>query len=138
MTHWGDLESEEEEESSEEEEEEEDRAEVDTESLADGLSSVVSGYSSLPSGLETPEALDLRKGKAGGRALLLSLSAGPVSEKHYGGLPIISAKAIVSVIYPKEVSKAGTQAASTRNLSLTVSSRNAGRSSTLPILRKSI
>ncbi len=69
MTHWGDLESEEEEEESEEEEAEEDQAEVDTESLADGLSSVVSGYSSLPSGLETPEALDLRKGKAGGTAL---------------------------------------------------------------------
>ena len=85
VTHWGDLESEEEEESSEEDEAEEDQAEVDTESLADGLSSVVSGYSSLPSGLETPEAMDLRKGKAGGRAphfpllsLCLLLIAAPV------------------------------------------------------------
>ena len=68
-THWGDLESEEEE-SEEEEEEEEEQAEVDTESLADGLTSVVSGYSSLPSGIETPEVLDLRKGKAGGEGPL--------------------------------------------------------------------
>lgn len=44
--------------------------EVDTESLADGLTSVVSGYSSLPSGIETPEVLDLRKAKAGGGLLL--------------------------------------------------------------------
>lgn len=68
-TRWGDLESEEEESSEEEEEDEEDQAQVDTESLADGLSSVVSGYSSLPSGLETPEAMDLRKGKAGGETI---------------------------------------------------------------------
>ena len=71
---WGDLESEEEEESSEEEEEEEedeDAVAVDTESLADGLTSVVSGYSSLPSGIETPEALDLRKSKAVGAQLIL-------------------------------------------------------------------
>lgn len=74
QTHWGDLESEEEEESEEEDDIEEDRPEVDTESLADGLSSVVSGYSSLPSGLETPEALDLRKGKAGGMPLQRSNS----------------------------------------------------------------
>ena len=53
--------------SDEEEEEADEQVEVDTASLADGLSSVVSGYSSLPSGLETPEALDLRKGKAAGQ-----------------------------------------------------------------------
>ena len=63
MTKWGDLESEEEE---SEEEEEEEEPEEDTESLADGLASVASGYnSSLPSGIETPEVIDLRKGKAG-------------------------------------------------------------------------
>ena len=63
MTKWGDLESEEEE---SEEEEEEEEPEEDTESLADGLASVTSGYnSSLPSGIETPEVIDLRKGKAG-------------------------------------------------------------------------
>ena len=73
-THWGDLESEEEE-SEEEEEEEEEQAEVDIESLADGLTSVVSGYSSLPSGIETPEVLDLRKGKAGGGAPLCTAEA---------------------------------------------------------------
>ena len=83
-THWGDLESEEEEES--EDEMEEDQPEVDTESLADGLSSVVSGYSSLPSGLETPEVLDLRKGKAGGKhcctfASLISYQIPPVRTK---------------------------------------------------------
>ena len=32
----------------------------------DGLSSVASGYSSLPSGIETPDVLDLRKAKAAG------------------------------------------------------------------------
>ena len=65
MTKWGDLESEEEE---SEEEEEEEEPEEDTESLADGIaSSLASGYnSSLPSGIETPEVIDLRKGKAGG------------------------------------------------------------------------
>ena len=64
-TKWGDLESEEEE---SEEEEEEEEPEEDTESLADGLASVTSGYnSSLPSGIETPEVIDLRKGKAGAR-----------------------------------------------------------------------
>lgn len=64
MTRWGDLESEEEDESEEEEEEEEE--EEDTESLADGIASIASGYnSSLPSGIETPDVIDLRKGKAG-------------------------------------------------------------------------
>ena len=58
---WGDLESDEEEESEEEEEEEE---AGDEGALADGLASVASGYSSLPSGIETPEVLDLRKAKA--------------------------------------------------------------------------
>ena len=63
MTKWGDLESEEEE---SEEEEEEEEPEDDTESLADGIASIASGYnSSLPSGIETPEVIDLRKGKAG-------------------------------------------------------------------------
>ena len=63
MTKWGDLESEEEE---SEEEEEEEEVEDDTESLADGIASIASGYnSSLPSGIETPEVIDLRKGKAG-------------------------------------------------------------------------
>ena len=36
------------------------------EAMADGLSSVASGYSSLPSGIETPDVLDLRKAKAAG------------------------------------------------------------------------
>ena len=66
---WGDLESDEEESSEEEEEEEEDEDATvrgdDEESLADGLASV-GGVSSLPSGLETPEVIDLRKAKAGG------------------------------------------------------------------------
>ena len=69
---WGDLESDEEESSEEEEEEEEEDATVrgdDEESLADGLASV-GGVSSLPSGLETPEVIDLRKAKAGGRVTL--------------------------------------------------------------------
>ena len=57
---WGDLESDEEVESEEEEEEEA----GDEGALADGLASVASGYSSLPSGIETPEVLDLRKAKA--------------------------------------------------------------------------
>ena len=73
MTKWGDLESEEEE---SEEEEEEEEPEEDTESLADGIASIASGYnSSLPSGIETPEVIDLRKGKAG--ASLTSLKAAP-------------------------------------------------------------
>lgn len=66
LARWGDLESEEEE--SEDEEEEEEEEEDDTESLADGIASIASGYnSSLPSGIETPEVIDLRKGKAGAR-----------------------------------------------------------------------
>ncbi len=65
VTRWGDLEEEEEEESEEESEEEEEEEE-DTESLADGISSIASGYnSSLPSGIETPEVLNLRKGAPG-------------------------------------------------------------------------
>ena len=78
MTKWGDLESEEEE---SEEEEEEEEPEEDTESLADGIaSSLASGYnSSLPSGIETPEVIDLRKGKAGGfPSLLRGLHQEPV------------------------------------------------------------
>lgn len=40
--------------------------EDETESLADGLASVASGFaSSLPSGIETPSEIDLRKGKEG-------------------------------------------------------------------------
>ena len=66
---WGDLESDEEESSEEEESEEEEEEaaarEDDEASLADGLASV-GGVSSLPSGLETPEVIDLRKAKAGG------------------------------------------------------------------------
>lgn len=72
---WGDLESDEEESSEEEEEEEEEDATVrgdDEESLADGLASV-GGVSSLPSGLETPEVIDLRKAKAGGRVTSIVL-----------------------------------------------------------------
>ena len=79
---WGDLESEEEEsEEEEEEEEEEEGAEDDGASLADGLASVAaSGYgSSLPSGIETPEVLDLRKGKAGARAFRLLWHPSPPS-----------------------------------------------------------
>lgn len=71
---WGDLESDEEESSEEEESEEEDEEaagrEDDEASLADGLASV-GGVSSLPSGLETPEVIDLRKAKAGGKLTLL-------------------------------------------------------------------
>jgi splicing factor 3B subunit 2 len=66
MKMWGDLESEEEEEEEEGEEEEEDEDEDDTRSLASGLASVTSFQSSLPSGIETPEVLDLRKGKPSG------------------------------------------------------------------------
>ena len=63
---WGDLEEEEEEESEEEEEDEEEDEADGGESLADGMASVASGYnSSLPSGIETPEVLNLRKGKDG-------------------------------------------------------------------------
>lgn len=76
---WGDLESDEEASSEEEESEDEDEEATvrgdDEASLADGLASV-GGVSSLPSGLETPEVIDLRKAKAGGelvcRYLLVS------------------------------------------------------------------
>ena len=70
---WGDLESEEEEEEEEEAEEEVSDDEATAEdTIADGLSSVASGYSSLPSGIETPDVLDLRKAKAAGAPPLLS------------------------------------------------------------------
>ena len=68
VSHWGDIESEEEESEEEEEDEPmgvEDAVPDDVASL-DGMSSVATGVSSLPSGLETPEVLDLRKAKAGG------------------------------------------------------------------------
>eukprot|EP00887_Chlorella_sp_A99_P008170 scaffold12.g8170.t1 len=62
---WGDLEEEEEEESEEEEEEEEEEDADEAASLADGYASVASGMvSSLPSGLDTPSEIDLRKGTA--------------------------------------------------------------------------
>lgn len=81
VARWGDLESDEEEESEEEEEEAEEGAD---EALADGLASVASGYSSLPSGIETPEVLDLRKAKAiGGGAAQPSLS---LMMKAFGGV----------------------------------------------------
>ncbi|EIE19194.1 DUF382-domain-containing protein [Coccomyxa subellipsoidea C-169] len=85
LTRWGDLESEEEE-SEEEEEEEEDEVD-DTESLADGIASIASGYnSSLPSGIETPEVIDLRKGKAGEKPLyqVLEQQAAPVGNALMG------------------------------------------------------
>ena len=73
VTKWGDLESDEEESEEEEEEEEGDsdaEAGGDGEGVADGTQSQVSGYgSSLPSGIETPDVLDLRKGKAAGAGL---------------------------------------------------------------------
>lgn len=70
--HWGELE-EGEEESEEEESEEEGEDEGDGASVADGLASVASGYSSLPSGIETPqEMVDLRKGKGTGDLLFFS------------------------------------------------------------------
>lgn len=80
---WGDLESDEEEESEEEEEEEE---AGDEGALADGLASVASGYSSLPSGIETPEVLDLRKAKAigGGARPPVSNSSGFFSPAEQG------------------------------------------------------
>ena len=68
VSHWGDIESEDEESEEEEEDEPmgvEDAVPDDVASL-DGMSSVATGVSSLPSGLETPEVLDLRKAKAGG------------------------------------------------------------------------
>ena len=76
VARWGDLESDEGESSEEEESEDEDEEAAgrddDEASLADGLTSV-GGVSSLPSGLETPEVIDLRKAKAGGVSLLLLL-----------------------------------------------------------------
>lgn len=99
-THWGDLESEEEE-SSEEEEEEEQQAEVDTESLADGLTSVVSGYSSLPSGIETPEVLDLRKAKAGGEALVLAGASHPFGGFDlFGGIQTRHSRQVAKRVLP--------------------------------------
>ncbi len=75
VARWGDLESDEEESSEEEESEDEDEEAAgrddDEASLADGLTSV-GGVSSLPSGLETPEVIDLRKAKAGGVVQSLS------------------------------------------------------------------
>lgn len=61
-TPWGDLEEEEDEESSEEESENE-RDELDDDESQSGISSVTSitSMSSLSSGLETPDAIDLRK-----------------------------------------------------------------------------
>ncbi|XP_022886326.1 splicing factor 3B subunit 2 isoform X2 [Olea europaea var. sylvestris] len=55
--HWGDLEEEEEEEEDEEEEEEE---QIEEEELEDGIQSVDS-LSSTPTGVETPDVIDLRK-----------------------------------------------------------------------------
>lgn len=64
-THWGDLESEEEAESEEEEEEEEEPEEdeeANEAALADGFTSTQSGLaSSIPSGIETPAEVQLRK-----------------------------------------------------------------------------
>ena len=73
VTRWGDLESDEEE-SEEEGEEEEGESDAEAgaegEGVADGTQSQVSGYgSSLPSGIETPDVLDLRKGKAAGAVI---------------------------------------------------------------------
>ncbi|KAL2473318.1 proline-rich spliceosome-associated (PSP) family protein [Forsythia ovata] len=56
--HWGDLEEEEEEE--EEEEGEEEEEEMEEEELEDGIQSVDS-LSSTPTGVETPDVIDLRK-----------------------------------------------------------------------------
>ncbi|XP_010449023.1 PREDICTED: splicing factor 3B subunit 2 [Camelina sativa] len=55
--HWGDLEEEEEEEEEEQEEQEE---EMDEDELADGTESVDT-LSSTPTGIETPDAIELRK-----------------------------------------------------------------------------
>ncbi len=78
VARWGDLESDEDESSEEEESEDEDEEAAgrddDEASLADGLTSV-GGVSSLPSGLETPEVIDLRKAKAGGVLPSLSCSS---------------------------------------------------------------
>lgn len=56
--HWGDLEEEEEEE--EDEEDEEDEEHMEDEELDDGIQSVDS-LSSTPTGVETPDVIDLRK-----------------------------------------------------------------------------
>eukprot|EP00891_Asterochloris_glomerata_P003652 jgi/Astpho2/3652/Aster-07854 len=75
VSHWGDIDSEEEESEEEEEDEPmgvEDAVPDDVASL-DGMSSVATGVSSLPSGLETPEVLDLRKAKAGGEKHLYTV-----------------------------------------------------------------
>ncbi|KAI7836288.1 hypothetical protein COHA_009837 [Chlorella ohadii] len=70
VVRWGELESEEEESEEEEEEEEEEEDLEDTESLADGYASVASGLaSSLPSGIETPAEIDLRKTSEGPKQL---------------------------------------------------------------------
>ncbi|KAI3424478.1 hypothetical protein D9Q98_010028 [Chlorella vulgaris] len=71
VVRWGELESEEEEsEEEEEEEEEEDEDRDETESLADGYASVASGFAStLPSGIETPSEIDLRKTSEGPKQL---------------------------------------------------------------------
>ncbi|KAG6778712.1 hypothetical protein POTOM_015056 [Populus tomentosa] len=58
--HWGDLEEEEEEEEEEEDEEEEEEEQLDEEELEDGAQSVDS-LSSTPTGVETPDVIDLRK-----------------------------------------------------------------------------
>jgi len=55
--HWGDLEEEEDE---EEEEEEEEEAELGEDEMEDGVSSVDS-LSTTPTGVETPDVIDLRK-----------------------------------------------------------------------------
>ncbi|KAK2383030.1 splicing factor 3B subunit [Trifolium repens] len=56
--HWGDLEEEEEEE--EEDDEEEEEVEMEEDELEDGIQSVDS-LSSTPTGVETPDVIDLRK-----------------------------------------------------------------------------
>ncbi|PNX99163.1 splicing factor 3B subunit 2-like protein [Trifolium pratense] len=56
--HWGDLEEEEEEEEDDDEEEEE--VEMEEDELEDGIQSVDS-LSSTPTGVETPDVIDLRK-----------------------------------------------------------------------------
>jgi len=60
--HWGELEDEPEQEEEEEEEEEQDQ-EMEGEAPEEGIEtpSTVDGISSIPSGLETPDTIDLRK-----------------------------------------------------------------------------
>lgn len=83
------MESDEEESSEEEESEDEEEGapgrEDDEASLADGLASV-GGVSSLPSGLETPEVIDLRKAKAGGKTsnLVLMLKSSQSTRRQSG------------------------------------------------------